>query len=89
MTRDAGERSSRISGWDEEADTYFSNPKRARYVEGTMIQERYLGRPRLEAQLTGRAESAVGGCRPGCVSQVVVWKHSCASSGTCRHSSTS
>ena len=31
-------------------------------------QERYLCGPRLEAQLTGRAESAVEGCRPGWLS---------------------
>ena len=48
---------------------YFSYARRARqFVEGTNIQERYLCGPRLEAQLTGRAESAVEGCRPGWLS---------------------
>ena len=66
-TKDGGERSSRIPGWDGEADTYFSYARRARqFVEGTKIQERYLCGPRLEAQLTG--ESAVEGCRPGWLS---------------------
>ena len=64
MTRDVGERYSRIPGWDGDADTHFSNASCARqFVEGTKIQERYLCGPGLEAQLTGRAESAVGGCR--------------------------
>ena len=54
---------------DEEAETYFSHARRARqFVEGTKIQERHLCGPRLEAQLTGRAESAVEGCRPGWLS---------------------
>ena len=36
MTIDAGERSSRIPGWDREADAYFSCARRARQdVEGT------------------------------------------------------
>ena len=36
MTGDAGERYSRIPGWDGEADTYFSYARRARqFVEGT------------------------------------------------------
>ena len=36
MTGDAGERSSRIPGWDGQADTYFLYARRARqYVEGT------------------------------------------------------
>ena len=68
MTGDAGdrERSSRIPGWDGEADTYFSCARRARQcVEGAQIQARYLRGSRLEAQLTGRAESAVVWCRPG------------------------
>ena len=70
-TGDAGERYSRLPGWDGEADTYFSYTRRARqFVEGTKIQERYLCGPRLEAQLTGRAESAVEGCRPGWLSHV-------------------
>ena len=30
MTKDAGERSSRIPGWDREADAYFSCARRAR-----------------------------------------------------------
>ena len=52
-----------------EADTHFSYARRARqFVEGTKIQERYLCGPRLEAQLTGRAESAVEGCRPSWLS---------------------
>ena len=60
MTGDAGERSSRMLGWDGEVHTYFSQARRAQqYVEGTKIQECYLCGPRLEAQLTGRAESAV------------------------------
>ena len=66
MTGDAGERSSCIVAWDGEADTYFSCARRARqYVEGTKLQERYLCGPRLEAQLPGRVESVVEGCRPG------------------------
>ena len=60
---DAGERYSCIPGWDGEADTYFSYARRARqFVEGTKSG------PRLEAQLTGRAESAVEGCKPGWLS---------------------
>ena len=36
MTKDAGEKSSRIPGWDREADAYFSCARRARQdVEGT------------------------------------------------------
>ena len=50
MTGDAGERYSRIPGWARQLD------------EGTKIQERYHSGPRLEAQLTGRAESAVEKC---------------------------
>ena len=70
ITGDAGERSSRFPGWDGEADMCFSYARRAcQYVEGTKIQERYLCGPRLEAQSTGRAESAVEGCRPGWLSQ--------------------
>ena len=81
MTGDAGQRSSRVPGWDGEADTYFSNARRARqFVEGTKIQERYLCGPRLEAQLNGRAESAVEGCRPGCPTSMA-WKHCYAFSG--------
>ena len=69
MTGDAGERCARLPGWNREADTYFSCARRARqFVEGTEKQERYLCGPRLEAQLTGRAESAVEGCRPGWLS---------------------
>ena len=52
-----------------EKPTHFSYARRARqFVEGTKIQERYLCGPGLEAQLTGRAESAVEGCRPGWLS---------------------
>ena len=69
MTGDAGEQYSRSPGWDGEAETYFSYARRARqFVEGTKKQERYLGGPRLEAPLTGRAESAVEGCRPSWLS---------------------
>ena len=39
------------------------------HVEGNKIQELYLCGPRHEAQLTGRAEFAVEGCRPGWPSQ--------------------
>ena len=71
-TGDAGdrERSSCIPGRDGEADTYFSYTKfDQQYVERTKIQERYLCRPRLEAPLFGRAESAVEVSRPGWLSQ--------------------
>ena len=61
-----GERYSRIPG---EADTYLTFARRARqFFEGTKIQERYLCGPRLEAQLTGMAKSAVERCRPGWLS---------------------
>ena len=57
-------------GWGGEADTYFSDARRARqYVEGTEEQERYLCGTRLEAQLTVKAEGAVEGCRPGWLSK--------------------
>ena len=63
MTRDAGERFSRIPVVNGDADACFSFARRARqYVEGIKKQERYLCGPRLEAQLIGRA--AVEGCRP-------------------------
>ena len=67
MTGDARERSSRIPAGNGEADAYFSFARRARqYVEGIKKKkERYLCGPRLEAQLIGRAEAAVEGCRPG------------------------
>ena len=43
MTRDAGERSSCVPGWDGEADTYFSYARRARqFVEGPRIQRKGL-----------------------------------------------
>ena len=70
MTGDAGERTSRIPGWHGDADTYFFYARRARqFVEGTKTQELYLCGPRLEAQLTGKPESAVEGCRPVWLSQ--------------------
>ena len=66
MTGDARERSSRIPAENGEADAYFSFARRARqYVEGIKKKERYLCGPRLEAQLIGRAEAALEGCRPG------------------------
>ena len=70
MTGDAGERSLCIPAGNGEADAYFSFGRRARqYVEGIKKQERYLCGPRLEAQLTGRAEAAVEGCKRGCLSK--------------------
>ena len=70
MTGDAGERTSRIPGWHGDADTYFFYARRARqFVEGTKTQELYRCGPRLEAQLTGKPESAVEGCRPEWLSQ--------------------
>ena len=43
MTGDAGERSSRVPGWDGEADTCFSFARRARqHVQETKTLERYL-----------------------------------------------
>ena len=69
MSGDAGERYSRIPGWDGEADTYFSYARRARqFVEGTKIQDGIFVDQRLKAQLTRREESAVEGCRPGWLS---------------------
>ena len=70
MTGDTRERSLRIPAGNGEADAYFSFARRARqYVEGRKEQERYLCGPRLEAQITGRAEAAVEGCRPGWLSK--------------------
>ena len=63
-TRDAGDtdRSSSILRLEGEAETYFSHATRAwQHVKGTKTQERHLCGPRLEAQLTGRAESAIEG----------------------------
>ena len=68
MTGDAGERYSRIPGWDGEADTYFSCARRVRQFREPRYKKKYLCGPRLEAQLIGRAESAVEGCRPGWLS---------------------
>ena len=63
------DRSGRVPSWDGDPKGWRAYRRRAlNYLESTKWQDRYLCGPRLESQLTGRAETAVERCKPGWLS---------------------